>query len=87
MRRACHRQGWLVKIEESKVESHGEQSGMADGVACTEYGALVLRETAEATGGLCRPCKGGFRKKLEEGKRWHEQRKAALANPDPAARH
>jgi hypothetical protein len=60
---------------------------MTDRVACTECGTLVLPETAAANGGLCVPCKRGFRKKLEESKRWYQQRKEVLANPDPTARH
>jgi hypothetical protein len=33
------------------------------------------------------PCKRGFRKNLEEGRRRHEQWKEARANPSPSARH
>jgi hypothetical protein len=48
---------------------------------------MILPATAAANGGLCMPCKGGFRKSIEEGRRWHEERKQAWANPDPATKH
>ena len=48
---------------------------------------MILVTTAEANGGECMPCKRGIRKKLEEGKVRAAQRKAALANPEPATLH
>lgn len=45
-------------------------------VPCRECGAEILPTTAEATGGLCMPCKQGRRKQLEAAKlaRQEEQR-------------
>ncbi len=36
---------------------------------CIHCGELILTTTAERTGGLCMPCKGGYRESIEEGKR------------------
>jgi hypothetical protein len=60
---------------------------MSERVACTACGALILLSTAEANSGLCAPCKGGYRKNIEDGKRQREERKKAEANPDPATKH
>jgi hypothetical protein len=42
---------------------------------CRECNAEILATTAESTGGLCMPCKNGTRKRIEEGRRYHEERK------------
>ena len=42
---------------------------------CRECAAEILATTAESTGGLCMPCKNGTRKSIEEGRRYHEERK------------
>jgi hypothetical protein len=60
---------------------------MSERVACTACGALILLSTAEANSGLCAPCKGGYRKSIEDGKRQRAERKKAQANPDPATKH
>jgi hypothetical protein len=60
---------------------------MSEKVACTACGAMILPSTAMANGGLCTPCKRGFRTRIEEGKRRQAERKAAQANPDPATKH
>lgn len=60
---------------------------MIDEVPCTVCGAMILPATAAANGGLCAPCSQGFRQDIEEGKRWHAERKAQLANRDPATKH
>lgn len=60
---------------------------MSEKVACTDCGALILATTAAANGGLCMPCKKGFRKNIEDGKRRAAERKQARDNPDPATRH
>ncbi|MBV8408626.1 MAG: DUF4375 domain-containing protein [Alphaproteobacteria bacterium] len=48
---------------------------------------MILPSTAAANGGMCVPCKRGFRKDIEEGKLRYEERKRAQANPDPATKH
>jgi hypothetical protein len=60
---------------------------MSEKIACTTCGTLILASTAAENGGLCAPCKRGFRKNLEEGKVRAAERKKALANPSPAAKH
>jgi len=60
---------------------------MSDKIACTACGAMILATTAAANGGQCVPCKRGFRKNIEEGKVLRAERKAALANPEPATLH
>lgn len=48
---------------------------MSDKVECTQCGVLILTSTALKTGGVCRPCKGGYRKQIEESQRHsHEMR-------------
>jgi hypothetical protein len=42
---------------------------------CHVCNAEILATTAETTGGLCMPCKNGTRKRIEEGRRHHEERK------------
>jgi hypothetical protein len=48
---------------------------MTDRVPCSACGAAILLSTAEKTGGLCMPCKGGYRKNIEESKVRYEQDK------------
>jgi hypothetical protein len=60
---------------------------MNEKIPCTECGAMILPSTAEANGGLCTPCKRGFRKNIEDGKLRHAERKRARENPDLATRH
>jgi len=60
---------------------------MSEKVACTACGAQILPSTAAANGGLCTPCKGGYRHKIEEGKRQRAADKIAQANPDPITKH
>lgn len=38
-------------------------------VPCSQCGAQILPDTAAKNGGLCAPCKGGYRKRIEEGKK------------------
>src|SRR5688572_741819 len=35
---------------------------------CAACGASILRTTAQRTGGLCRPCRGGYRQAIEESR-------------------
>jgi hypothetical protein len=60
---------------------------MSEKVACTACGAQILASTAADNGGLCTPCKGGYRHKIEEGKRQRAADKIAQANPDPITQH
>jgi hypothetical protein len=48
---------------------------MSQRLPCSQCGALILPETAKKNGGLCMPCKGGYRKQIEDGKRASEERK------------
>jgi hypothetical protein len=54
---------------------------MTERIPCTECGALILRATAQETGGLCMPCKGGYRKSIEAGKRRIEEEKKRRDSP------
>jgi hypothetical protein len=54
---------------------------MIERVPCAECGALILPSTAEETGGLCMPCKGGYRKDIEEGRRRIEEEKKRRDSP------
>jgi hypothetical protein len=60
---------------------------MNEKVACTACGVMVLPSTAATNGGLCTPCKRGFRRNIEEGKQRYAERKLAQANPEPATKH
>jgi hypothetical protein len=60
---------------------------MNEKVACTACGVMVLPSTAATNGGLCTPCKRGFRRNIEEGKQRYAVRKLAKANPGPATKH
>jgi len=52
-------------------------------VPCTKCGALILERTASKTNGLCLPCKGGYRARIEAGKNLREQeRERELTDPD-----
>ena len=48
---------------------------MSNRVPCRECGAEILQATADATGGLCMPCKKGTRQQIEAGKRSYERRR------------
>jgi len=55
---------------------------MSEKVPCTQCGAQILATTAARTNGLCMPCKGGYRKSLEENKRRAiEEREADRTDP------
>ena len=41
---------------------------------CRTCGNLILSTTAARTGGLCMPCKGGYRENIENGKRYAQDR-------------
>ena len=47
-------------------------------------GNVILASTAARTGGLCMPCKGGYRENIENGKRYAQERKQYLASPQAA---
>jgi Domain of unknown function (DUF4375) len=50
---------------------------MSERIPCTTCGASILHATAERTGGLCKPCKGGYRDSIERGKIWDQFSKTA----------
>ncbi|MGV8346558.1 DMP19 family protein, partial [Pseudomonas aeruginosa] len=41
----------------------------------------MLPTTAARNDGLCMPCKGGYRQNIEDGKRFHTERRRYLASP------
>lgn len=49
-------------------------------VRCTICGATILPTTAEATGGICMPCKNGCRESMDASKAYREDRRT----PKPA---
>jgi hypothetical protein len=44
-------------------------------VPCSKCGAEILPSTADETGGLCMPCKNGYRDRIEASKRYYEELK------------
>jgi hypothetical protein len=54
---------------------------MTDRVSCTVCGAKILLDTAEKNGGLCMPCKGGYRKNIEASKLRYELEKEYRESP------
>jgi hypothetical protein len=48
---------------------------MSAKVPCTKCGALILPTTAQATGGVCMPCKQGNRENLERAKEYYKKQK------------
>lgn len=46
---------------------------MGDKIPCKECGALILPTTAEKNGGLCMPCKNGYRKNIEQSKEYYKK--------------
>jgi hypothetical protein len=46
---------------------------MSERVQCKSCGASILVDTAARTGGLCAPCRGGYRQRIEAGKRERER--------------
>jgi hypothetical protein len=48
---------------------------MSDKLPCEKCGAMILPTTAQSTGGLCMPCKKGFRQDIETSKRYYEEQK------------
>lgn len=48
---------------------------MSDRVPCSACGAPILLSTAKKNGGLCMPCKGGYRKSIDASKIRYEQDK------------
>lgn len=54
---------------------------MSDNQPCRACGNVILASTAARNGGLCMPCKGGYRENIENGKRYAQERKQYLASP------
>lgn len=48
---------------------------MSAKVPCSKCGAMILPATAEATGGVCMPCKQGNRENLERSKEYYRKQK------------
>jgi hypothetical protein len=46
---------------------------MIQRLPCAQCGDLIHPDTASANAGLCMPCKGGYRDRIEEGKRQRER--------------
>lgn len=46
---------------------------MTQRVPCSRCGELILPDTAAKNAGLCMPCKGGYRERIEEGKRQRQR--------------
>ncbi|EHP41763.1 hypothetical protein OR16_18261 [Cupriavidus basilensis OR16] len=42
---------------------------MSERLPCALCGELILADTAAKTGGLCMPCKGGYRQQIDDGKK------------------
>jgi hypothetical protein len=51
-------------------------------VACKKCGALILPDTAKRNDGLCTPCKGGFRERIEAGKLRQAQEREFKQSPE-----
>ncbi len=49
---------------------------MIQRLSCVQCGDLIHPDTASANAGLCMPCKGGYRDRIEEGKRQRERDRA-----------
>jgi hypothetical protein len=84
----------IIQQSEVRLRNQGRPSSAAERlenvgekIPCTECGKMILPSTAEANGGLCAPCKRGFRKNIEDGKVRQAEQKQARANPDPATRY
>src|SRR5262249_21517037 len=55
---------------------------MNNRVPCIRCGVLILPTTADKTGGLCKPCSGGYRDQLEAARRrYHEEAKTRENDP------
>jgi len=48
---------------------------MSDRTPCKECDASILLSTSERTGGFCMPCKNGYRKNIEESKKYYAKEK------------
>jgi hypothetical protein len=49
---------------------------------CKDCGAAILVDTAAKNNGLCMPCKGGYRERIEQGKQSYAAEKAYRASPE-----
>ncbi len=55
---------------------------MTTRLPCLQCSALILPDTALKNNGLCLPCKGGYREKIEQGKRQKEIDRAYDQSPE-----
>lgn len=51
-------------------------------IPCSLCGAAILPSTAESNNGLCMPCKGGYRKNIDESKAAAQQQKEYQETPE-----
>jgi uncharacterized protein DUF4375 len=54
---------------------------MTERAQCRQCGASILQSTADRTSGLCMPCKGGYRDRIEAGKRYWAEERAYRQSP------
>lgn len=55
---------------------------MTTRLPCRTCGDLIHPDTAAKNDGLCMPCKGGYRERIEEGKRQRERNRAYEESPE-----
>lgn len=55
---------------------------MTTRLPCRTCGELIHPDTAAKNGELCMPCKGGYRERVEEGKRQREREKEYEKSPE-----
>lgn len=51
-------------------------------VPCSKCGVQILTETAVKNKGLCMPCKGGYRKQIEDGEKQRIEEREYLQSPE-----
>lgn len=54
---------------------------MSEKLPCRSCGNLIAMSTAEKNDGMCMPCKGGYRERIEQSKRRAEEHKKYIASP------
>jgi hypothetical protein len=51
---------------------------MSDKVLCKECSVKILPSTADRTGGMCMPCKNGYRKNIEQAKEYYKKERELI---------
>lgn len=64
---------------------YGIRGNMIEKIPCIECQTFILPSTAETNNGICMPCKGGYRKNMEESKLRYEAEKIEIESP--ASKH